>query len=381
MAPTRVLRVIARMNVGGPAVEIAGLMRHLDPAEFDQRLVTGWCDPHEEDYLTTQATDIPAMRVVGLGRAVRPTDDAAALGRLVQHIRAFRPDIVHTHTAKAGALGRVAARMALHCPRIVHTYHGHVLSGYFGPAKTTAITQVERALARGTDRLITVGAQVRDDLVAAGIGRLEQYTVIPPGLEAWPRRDRAEARAALGIDPRAQVVSVVGRITQIKRPDRVADVVARLAPEFPNLLVIMAGAGDLFEELSARITAQELPIRLLGWTDDVATVFAASDLSLLTSDNEGTPLSLIQAALSGIPVVATDVGAVREVLVPDETGLLAPPDADALAAQVARLLSDPALAVRMGEAGRAWAQECFTVERFAERHAEVYRGVLSGARR
>lgn len=381
MAPARVLRVIARMNVGGPAVEIAGLMRHLDPAEFDQRLVTGWCDPHEEDYLTTQATDIPATRVAGLGRAVRPTDDAAALGRLVQQIHEFRPDIVHTHTAKAGALGRVAARMALHRPRIVHTYHGHVLSGYFSPAKTTAITQVERTLARGTDRLITVGAQVRDELLAARIGRPAQYVVIPPGLEAWPARDRAQARAALGIDPAAQVVSVVGRITQIKRPDRVADVVERLAPDFPNLLVIMAGAGDLFDELSARITAQGLPIRLLGWTDDVATVFAASDLSLLTSDNEGTPLSLIQAALSGIPVVATDVGAVREVLVPDETGLLAPPGPDALAAQVARLLSDRALAARMGEAGRVWAQERFTVERFAERHAEVYRGVLSGARR
>lgn len=377
MPAARVMRVIARMNVGGPAVEITGLMRHLPADEFDQRLVTGWCDPHEEDYLTTQAPDVPVTRLSGLGRPVRLTDDATALWRLVQEIREFRPHILHTHTAKAGALGRTAAAFAQARPLLVHTYHGHVLSGYFSGPKTRAIVEVERTLGRRTDQFITVGSQVRDELLAAGIGRADRFAVIPPGLERRELPDRTESRRALGLTDDALAVCVVGRVTQIKRPDRVADIAALLAAQHPNLVVLVAGSGDLEPELQARVAAENLPIRLLGWRDDVAPIFAASDLALLTSDNEGTPLSLIQAALAGIPAVATDVGAVSEVVVDEQTGLLAPCDSAALAAKVSRLASDPNLRGALGAAGRERASRLYTVERFAEDHAEVYRRLIA----
>lgn len=381
MGAARVLRVIARMNVGGPAVEISGLMRHLDTGQFDQRLVTGWCDAHEEDYLTTQAPDIHVTRVSGLGRAVRPTDDAAAFWRLVQEIKRFRPHILHTHTAKAGALGRAAAQVSGIRPILIHTYHGHLLNGYFSPSKTRAVVQIERALGSRTDHFITVGAQVRDQLLAAGIGRPEKYSVIPPGLEPLTYPTRSAARAELRITEDAPVICVVGRVTAIKRPDRVADVAARLASSHPGAVVLVAGSGDLMDDLRSRVDHENLPIRLLGWCDDVATVFAASDLALLTSDNEGTPLSLIQAAMAGIPSVATDVGAVSEIVVDGETGLLTRCDSDELAAAVAHLIDDPSRRRALGEAGRLRAAEQYGVRRFVDAHASVYEAELARKRR
>ncbi len=381
MAAVRVLRIIARMNVGGPAVEISGLMRHLDGDRFDQRLLTGWCDPHEEDYLTTQATDIKATRITGLGRAVRPTEDANALWQLVKQIREFRPHILHTHTAKAGALGRAAAEFAGARPIRVHTYHGHVLNGYFSGAKTKAIVQVEKSLAWRTDALITVGAQVRDELLAAGIGKPTQYSVIPPGLEPLQFPTRSEARATLGLDPNSPVVCVVGRVTQIKRPDRVADVARILGGRFPGLTILVAGAGDLQEELAHRVATEQLPITMLGWRDDVETIFAASDLALLTSDNEGTPLSLIQAALAGIPSVATNVGAVHEVVLDAVTGILTPCDPELMAGAVASLLENPERQATMGEAGRVRAEDLYTVQRFAEAHGALYESLIAAKAR
>ncbi|MDT7539995.1 MAG: hypothetical protein QOI82_3580, partial [Actinomycetota bacterium] len=173
----RVLRVIARMNVGGPALQVTALTLELDPARFEHRLLTGSVGPDEADYVELRAPGLPLTRVAGLGRSPRPLDDLRALRALIRHMRDFRPDIVHTHTAKAGVLGRVAARIA-RVPATVHTFHGHLLHGYFSTAVTRLVILTERALARRTDRLVAVGAQVRDELLAAGIGTPAQYAVV-----------------------------------------------------------------------------------------------------------------------------------------------------------------------------------------------------------
>lgn len=370
------MHVIARMNVGGPAVEIAELMRGLDPAEFEQTLVTGWCADDEADYLQTQAPDVPSIRIDGFGRKVRPWDDARAVTDLVSLIRSQRPDIVHTHTAKAGVVGRLAAKASGRSAHVVHTFHGHLLHGYFSPAKTGAVIATERGLARITDRIITVGARVRDDLLAAGIGRPAQYTVIYSGVQLGSMPDRARARAELDVPDRARAVLFMGRITGIKRPDRLVDVAARLRDE-PDLIFLVAGAGN--EEASMRSRAAELnlPIRFLGWRSDIETLLAASDALILTSDNEGTPLSLVQGGLAGLPAVASDVGSVDEVVIDGRTGLLAPPDAAPLAAALRRILDDPELSRELGEQGRVFAQERFGMAAFLDGHARVYQEVGS----
>jgi glycosyltransferase involved in cell wall biosynthesis len=340
-----VLRVIARMNVGGPALQVTGLVEDLDNGRFDHRLLTGHVGPDEADYLDLRAPDLPFTRVETLGRSPDALGDVRALRALVRHMREFRPHIVHTHTAKAGVLGRLAARRA-GVPALVHTFHGHLLHGYFSPAATRAVVQTERILGRRTDRLVAVGAQVRDDLLDAGIGRAEQYAVVPPGILLPPAPPRAQAREVLGLPAGALVVVLVARLTTIKRPERFVEIARRLADQHPAAVFAVVGEGDLLADLKAQAGPN---VRFLGWRGDVEVVYAASDLVVLTSDNEGMPVSLIEASLCGVPAVAARVGSVAEVVLDGESGLLAEADVEPLAAAVDRLLSDHDLRARLAE--------------------------------
>ena len=373
MAPTRVLRIIARMNVGGPAVEIAELMRGLDGTSFEQRLLTGSCAPDEADFLQTQAVDVPATRIEGLGRSIRAGGDLRAQAALVREVQRFQPHVIHTHTAKAGVLGRTAARLAGSSALVVHTHHGHLLHGYFGPAKTRAVIGVERTLSRITDRIITVGERVRDDLLNAGIGRPEQYDVIYSGVRIGQVPDSAKARAELGLDPGQQIVTMIGRLTGIKRPDRFLEAVRLLREPFPRAHFLVAGWGDLGAAMTEEIARDRLPVTMLGWRDDLERILAATDIVALTSDNEGTPLSLVQAGLAGRPAVATHVGAVGEVVTDQETGLLVAPDAPSVARALGALLDDPRRTALLGEAARQFARSRFDPASFIAAHERVYR--------
>ena len=369
------MRVIARMNVGGPAVQVSGLMRNLPSDEFDHRLYTGTCAEDEADYLETQAPDVDAIRVEGLGRAPKAGDDARALAQLVTAIRRFRPHIIHTHTAKAGVLGRTAAKLAGTRAATVHTFHGHLLHGYFSPTKTRAIIAVERILASATTQLIAVGSEVRDDLLAANIGEPDQFAVIPPGLVLPPGPSKTDARRSLNLSEDFPVIGFLGRLTAIKRPDRFADIVRIVHAKRPDVHFVTAGSGDQAGAL--RTMATDLPITMLGWRDDVENLLAACDAVILTSDNEGTPLSLIQAGMAGLPVVASNVGSVREVVVDGQTGLLARPDAGELASALLDLLGNPSEANRLGIKAQEWTTRRFGVARLVTDHVSVYRQIAT----
>ncbi|MGR8010905.1 glycosyltransferase [Streptomyces hypolithicus] len=367
------MRVIARMNVGGPALQVSTLMRGLDSELFDHRLFAGFVGPDEADYVEQRAPQVRVCPVPTLGRAVRPTDDLRALSALTAAMRRFRPHIVHTHTAKAGALGRTAAVLA-RVPVRVHTFHGHLLQGYFSPAKTRLVVQAERSLATVTDRLVAVGRSVRDDLLAAGIGRPGQYAVVPPGTTPAAAPGRSEARKQLGLPEDSLVVAYVGRVTRIKRPDRFLSVAREVRRAFPAARFLVCGDGDLHGDLEAAGDLGD-SLHLLGWRADVETVYAASDMVLLTSDNEGMPVSLIEAGLAGLPAVATNVGSVAEVVQDGQTGLLARRDADELTRHTVRLLGDDSLRRRMGEQARAWTARQFGAERLVQDTHDLYASI------
>ncbi len=371
------MRIIARMNVGGPAVQVSGLMRTLPAQDFDHRLYTGYCTDDEADYLETQAPDVEGTRIEGLGRALKPGDDVRALAQLIKEIRVFRPHIIHTHTAKAGVLGRTAAKLAGTGSATVHTFHGHLLHGYFSPAKTKAVIAVERALARATTQLVAVGPQVRDELLAAGIGKPNQFTIIPPGLALPPGPSKNDARSELDLPKDVPVIGFIGRLTAIKRPDRFAEVVRIVHAQQPDAHFLVAGEGDQAERLREATT--DLQVTTLGWRDDVATLLAACDAVLLTSDNEGTPLSLIQAGMAGLPVIASDVGSVRDVVTDGKTGWLAKPDSDDLSRAVLDCLDYPQEASRRGVVGKAHANAKFGVQRLVADHADLYRDLVKRA--
>lgn len=375
----RVLRVIARMNVGGPARQVSVLVRGLDPAVFEHRLLVGAVGPDEADDLLLRGVDVPHGLVPGLGRAPSPLDDVRALRTLFAEVRRFRPHLVHTHTAKAGVLGRVAALLAgipaKRRPALVHTFHGHLLHGYFSQPVTKAVVMVERGLAWRTDRLVAVGTRVKDELAAAGIGHRAQWEVVPPGIELRPPPTRAEARAGLGLPQEAPVVAYVARLTGVKRPDRFVDVAAHVAALVPDALFLVAGDGELAPDMRRRATDAGVAdrIRMLGWTADVEAVYAAADVVALTSDNEGMPVSLIEAAIAGRPAVTPRVGSAAEVVVDGQTGFVVPPgDARALALAIASLLGDRQLQVAMGIAAARRAAEHFSGSRLVADTERIY---------
>jgi glycosyltransferase involved in cell wall biosynthesis len=312
--PIKVLHLIARMNVGGPAVLVADLMRSVDAQNFEQILVTGYCDKSESDYLDEVATDVKAVRIVSLGRSVSFVKDLLAFVRLIREIKRFDPDVIHTHTAKAGVLGRIAGLIAKPSAKRVHTYHGHLLNGYFSVGKTRVVVAIEKILGRISHGLISIGTNVKNDLIKVGIGTESKFHIIFPGLQDFEFIPKAQAQKELGLDPNKLYIVFVGRLTQIKRPDRLLEIAAELKGLHPNAHVLIAGAGELFDSIRSSAESQDLPMTFYGWRNDIARILCASDIAVLCSDNEGIPLTLIQAAQAGLPIVSTDVGSVSDIV-------------------------------------------------------------------
>jgi glycosyltransferase involved in cell wall biosynthesis len=370
--PVKVMQVIARMNVGGPAVLVADLMRNLDPQKFSTVLATGYCDENESDYLDEVAQDVAAVRILGLGRSVSPLKDMSAFFLLIKEIRKFKPDVIHTHTAKAGVLGRLAGLIARPQAKRVHSFHGHLLHGYFSSSKTRLVIVLEKILGLITYKFVAVGNVVKNDLVRVRIAQDSKFEVIYPGLQDLDRHPQADALSALGLDPSKKYLVFVGRLTAIKRPDRLIDLTRFLKNNHPDSWLLIAGAGELLEPISAQAEKEVLPVTFLGWRKDIGTILSASDIAVLCSDNEGIPLTLIQASQAGLPIVSTDVGSVSDIVINGTTGLLTKVSSKGLIEGVSTLLDDPALGQRFGKAGEERAREFFSSRGMVEHHQRLY---------
>lgn len=370
--PIRVMHVIARMNVGGPAVLVADLVRNLNSLDFKSTLVTGYCDENESDYLDEVATDVKAKRVPGFGRSISVSKDIKAFFLIIREIRIFKPDVIHTHTAKAGALGRVAALISYPRAKRIHTFHGHLLHGYFESRRVRLVVLLEKLLGLFTYKLIAIGNVVKSDLLEAGIGNEKKFEVIYPGLQELDLYPRLEAKRSLGLDISKSYIVFIGRLTQIKRPDRLIELSRYIAHKHPSAHLLIAGAGELLEELKNIAGDEFLPITFLGWRNDIGLILSASDLAILCSDNEGIPLTLIQASQAGLPIVSTRVGSVSDIVVNGVTGLLTEVSSKALNEGVSKLLSDPNLGIALGESGRKRAKEFFSLRAMIDQHQDLY---------
>jgi glycosyltransferase involved in cell wall biosynthesis len=368
----KVVQIIARMNVGGPAVIVADLMRSIDSSKVEQVLITGYCDSDEADYLETVATDIKATRIAGLGRSVSVVSDVRAFFALVAMIKRIAPDVIHTHTAKAGVLGRLAAILAGRSAKRIHTFHGHLLHGYFNGWKVKLVIAIEKFLAKRTDVLVAVGNQVKTDLLEAGIGKADQYRVFYPGLVEPAKVAKEVARQQFDMASGDIYVAYVGRMTAIKRPDRLLNTAAEIKARNLPVKFIVAGEGDLFEATKRDSERRDLPVRFLGWRKDIGALFAASDIAILTSDNEGIPLTLIQAAQASLPIVATGVGSISDIVVHEVNGYLVDSEPAALADALQKLAIDPVLREIMGKAGRERATRYFSLGKMSADHTELY---------
>lgn len=371
----KVLRLITRLNVGGPARQALLLTRDLAD-EFPTTLAAGRCAASEGE-LSDPAVPV---RPVPLVRPLQPDADIRALGAVRRLLVEHQPAILHSHMAKAGSIGRLAARTMPRRPRTVHTFHGHVLEGYFSPSVQSAFTAVERQLARTTDVMIAVSPEIRDALLDLGIGRASQFHVVPLGLDLGPflsvRRPAGTLRAHLGLGPEVPLVGMLGRLVPIKDVATMLAAISRL----PGVHLAVLGDGELRPKLTRQAVDMGLADRVhfTGWWADVAAAMSDVDVVALSSRNEGTPVSLIEASACGRPVVATRVGGVPEVVKEGVSGHLARAgDVEGIAVLLDRLLEDPEARRRMGEAGREHVRERFSHERLLRDIRDLYSDLCS----
>jgi glycosyltransferase involved in cell wall biosynthesis len=380
--------VITRLNIGGPSIQAIDLSRELAFSGFETCLIHGHLAEGEGDMTTLLPLgDTSTIYIDDLVRPISPLHDLRAFWRIYSTLRKWRPDIVHTHMAKAGSLGRLAAlaynrtRGAARRARLIHTYHGHVFEGYFGSPSTRVFLAVERWLGKRTDALIAISPQVKEDLLQTyGVARQEQLRLIPLGfnldrLLAVSPKDREQARASFQIPPEAIMVTTVGRLTDIKQHTLFLEMADRLAKRAAHFMFLIVGDGELRTTLETRVKELGLGsrVRFLGWRGDLENIYGATDIFVLTSRNEGTPVALIEAMAAGVASVSTDVGGVRDVVAGPHLGSLVPfGDAAALADAVAALADAPARRAEVGLAGRASVRERFHASRLVEDIRTLY---------
>lgn len=398
MALRTVIRIVTRLNVGGPARHAMTLTARVDPRRFRSLLVTGQSDAREGDWgPRASAQGIRVIRIPQLRRSLHPVADLIALTQLMQLVWRERPVLIHTHMAKAGALGRLTGvlyntigpgRHGVAPARLVHTFHGHVLDGYFKLGVTKLFVIIERWLARRTDRLIAVSQTVRDQILAKGIGRPAQWRVIPLGLDLSPL-----AMLPLRPPQTAELtIGLVGRLVPIKNPSVFLEALATLRRQHPKSAVrgLIVGDGPLRPQLERQVIALGLQdiVQMTGWQEDLPTVYRNVDVTCLTSENEGTPVALIEAMAAGRAVVATQVGGVPDLLdgtagspleIPVggfrrvERGLLVKSnDVDGLANALWALTEDGTLRQQLGVAGRRYVAKRYTADRLVHELTALY---------
>jgi glycosyltransferase involved in cell wall biosynthesis len=380
----KVIRVIARLNIGGPAIHVINLTADLDPTRFQSILVTGTEGPGEGSMLDlARARGIAPVIIPGmLGEATLNRSDLKALVTLYRLFRHECPHIVHTHTAKAGVLGRLAARLA-RVPVVVHTYHGHVLHGYYTPLKNWLLRRMEQGLGVVSDRLVAVSEQVKRDLLRYRVARAEKISVIPLGFDLEPflagSGHRGKLRRELGVSNGEPLVGIVGRIFPIKNHRLFLEAATLVAAALKAARFLVVGDGVLRPQMEDYARALGITDRVVftGWRHDLPLIYPDLDVLVVSSNNEGTPVSAIEAMAAGCPVVATRVGGLPDLVADGETGCLVPPhDPAALAAGILWLLRDRETALRIAQGAQATVAKRFAVERLCRDVEDLYGELL-----
>ncbi len=414
----KILRIIARLNVGGPARQVIWLTEGLQSADYETLLVAGRVPTGEDDmsYLA-EAAGVKPLIFPEMSREIS-AKDALTIWKLYRLMARERPDIVHTHTAKAGTTGRIAGLMYRwltpgtligqpRACRFVHTYHGHVFHSYYGPLKTRFFLRIERLLAQVvTDSIVVVSEQQRREIHETfRVGRGEKFVVIPLGIDlsayACFEERRPRARAELGAREDDILVGIVGRLTEIKNHRMFLQAAAcykalAASPGAPRVRFMIIGDGNLRRELKevARKLGVEDCVTFLGTRRDPENFYPALDVVALTSLNEGTPLTLVEAMANARPVIATAVGGVVDLVgqpigleaaearytVCERGILVRPRDCEAFALCLARLIRDQQMRLEMGQRGRDYILRHYTKERLLTDIAALYETLIKRKR-
>lgn len=377
----KIVRIIARLNIGGPAIHTILLSGGMDRKVFNTHFVAGLPDASEGDMADFAKQNMVEVDYIPeMGREIGFKDFPAFI-KILKLLIKIKPDIVHTHTAKAGALGRIAAILA-GVPVKIHTFHGHVFDGYFSPIKTKIFIAIEKVLGVFTDKVIVVSKSTRDEIVdGLKIIPDNKCAVIKLGFDLNKFLDNDGVKGVLrrefNIAPGALLVGIVGRLVPIKNHKMFLSAVRKIIDRTPgrDLKFLIIGDGELRRHLEEEVGRMGLKgdIIFTGWIRDIAKAYADLDVIVLTSLNEGTPVSLIEAMASARPVVATSVGGVVDIVVDGKNGfLVGSNDADLFADKVSALLGDRDKRRELGSRGREFVRNAFQKDRLIEETEELY---------
>ena len=358
----RVLHIIARFNVGGTATWITNLSEELVRMGHEVHLLAGEVESNEKE--DERFSVLGGIRIKGLSRRVSMFSDLNSIFEIRKQIRAIKPDVINTHTAKAGVVGRIANLLLFSRKApIVHTVHGHLLTGYFSKRKVKVIIIIERVMAKFTDLILFAGLKVAEDCLAVGIGDRNHMGIVRPGLKPIIFAPRSSLRFTYAIKEDEMVVGWLARFTQVKRPD----LVIALAERFPNVSFLLGGDGELLGEMMLRAPRN---CKFLGWVEP-QSFWSACDLALLTSENEAVPISLIEAQMFGLPALATDAGSTSEVVIPSFTGWIVDVSIESLSKGLSLVIESKDLNT-FGQNAKSYSSEMFSIEKHASDHLRYY---------
>jgi len=378
--PVQVLHIITRLDPGGSAENTVLSVERVDPARFESRVWTGpglfgvGPTPEYGKRLAGKIEIIPR-----LVRPIRPWNDFLAPFSLMRRLREVNPDIIHLHSAKVGVVGRIAVKLSGTKAKVIYTPHGHVFSGYGGSMASAIFTLLERWLAKWCDAIVALTPDEVKEFLAHNAGKPEQFHIVPSGVELAPyeaaSKSRKKTRAKLGFSEDVLLAGFVGRLEEVKGPDRFLEVAQRLLGSHPGMKFLVIGDGSMMAELQRKAGYMGLADSILwtGWRLDVPELISTLDILLVTSRNEGQGRVVVEAAGAGVPTVALKTGGLGEVIVPGETGMLIDNgDLAALADVTSELLADPKRRERMGIAARKYAKENYSVEVMTRKLEELY---------
>ncbi|MGZ8510601.1 MAG: glycosyltransferase [Chitinophagaceae bacterium] len=392
----RVLRILNRLAIGGPLLNASYLTKYMAP-EFETMLVVGEKEGHEKDAsFVTDELGIQPVFIPEMGRSINPLKDFIAYKKMKKLIADFKPDIVHSHAAKPGAIGRMAAR-AMNVPVVVHTYHGHVFHSYFHPLKTKLFINIERKLGKKTDAIVAISQQQKNELAYDfKIAPANKFRVIPLGLDLDKFQINREEkrkifRSSFGVKENEIVLTITGRLVPVKNHVLFLEGIKHLLLNSgQKIRAFIVGDGEtrlLLEEKARQLgigfstendAVHDQPLVFTSWRRDIDHINAGSDIIVLTSFNEGTPVSLIEAQSAGKPVVSTRVGGIEDVVKENETGLLSDiNDTVMFCNNLLRMTEDKELRCKFGKAGEQYVTTRFSYRRLVTDMAALYNELLS----
>ncbi len=364
----RVLRVITRLNIGGPSKQILTLSSLFDGKEFDQLIITGNVLDSEVEIDLSSLGDL--TKISSLQRGINPINDLRSIFQITKVLRQYKPDILHTHLSKAWAITILAKNLSGVKCKVIHTFHGHILHSYFSKWKALILNFVQKFLASNSDYLVAVNDITKKELLAARIGSEKKFAVIYPGFKAVEQHSKINARKKLGLIDDDFTVGFIGRFEEIKRPDILSKVINISLKGSDSLQFIVCGGGELYERFKNETASPK--VHCFPWTDDLSPIYSSVDLMLLTSDNEGSPLTIIEAGQLGVPTLSRAVGGVPSLISHDFTGFLAGDYPEAIADALSRIANSPDLLLEVSTKTKAHFEHNFGELVFLNSYKSLY---------